>query len=71
MKRVLFALIATLLTVGCNNDEHGEYYPDISTRELHYVSRSGERVEFSDDAFDAAIISNTYNGDKGVIRFAS
>ena len=70
MKRVLFALIAALFVVSCNN-EHGEYYPDISTRELHYISRSGELVEFNDNAFDAAIISNTYKNGKGVIRFAS
>lgn len=72
MKRVLFALIATLFVVGCCNEELGEYYPDISTRELHYISRSGNLVEFSDDAFDAAIISNTYDEySGGVVRFAS
>lgn len=72
MKRVLYALIATLFVVGCCNEELGEYYPDISTRELHYISRSGELVEFNDDAFDAPIISNTYDEySGGVVRFAS
>ncbi len=71
MRRVLFALFASLLFSGCSNEEHGEYYPDISTRELHYISRSGNIVEFSDDSFDAPIISNTYENGKGVVRFAS
>ena len=72
MKRLLYSLIATLLVVGCSNEERGEYYPDISTRELHYISRSGSLVEFNDDAFDAPIISNTYDEySGGVVRFAS
>ena len=71
MKRLLYSLIATLLVVGCSNEERGEYYPDISTRELHYISRSGSLVEFNDDAFDAPIISNTYENGEGVIRFAA
>ena len=71
MKRVLFALIASLFVVGCSNEELGEYYPDISTRELHYISRSGNLVDFSDDAFDAPIISNTYENGVGVVRFAA
>ena len=71
MKKVLFALFAITLLSACSNEEHGEYYPDISTRELHYITRSGERVEFSDDSFDAAIISNTYENGKGVVRFAT
>lgn len=71
MRRVLFALFASLLFSGCSNEELGEYYPDISTRELHYISRSGNIVEFNDDSFDAPIISNTYENGEGVVRFAS
>ncbi len=71
MKRVFWVLFTSLLLVGCSNEEHGEYYPDISTRELHYISRSGNIVEFNDDSFDAPIISNTYENGKGVVRFAS
>lgn len=71
MKRVLWALFILLLGSACSNEELGEYYPDISTRELHYISRSGNIVEFNDDSFDAPIISNTYENGKGVVRFAS
>lgn len=71
MKRVLFALFVSFLCMGCSNEELGEYYPDISTRELHYISRSGNIVEFNDDSFDAPIISNTYENGEGVVRFAS
>lgn len=71
MKRVLFALFVSLLFSACSNEELGEYYPDISTRELHYISRSGDIVEFNDDSFDAPIISNRYENGKGVVRFAS
>lgn len=71
MKRILYVIFATLLISACSNEELGEYYPDISTRELHYISRSGNIVEFNDDSFDAPIISNTYENGKGVVRFAS
>ena len=71
MKRVLLALFAITLLSACSNEELGEYYPDISTQELHYISRSGNIVEFNDDSFDAPILSNTYENGKGVVRFAS
>lgn len=71
MNRILFALFVSLLFSGCSNEELGEYYPDISTQELHYISRSGKIVEFNDDSFDAPIISNTYENGEGVVRFAS
>ena len=71
MRRLLYALVTALLVAGCSNEEYGEYYPDISTRELHYISRSGDVVEFNDDAFDAPIISNTYESGRGVVRFAA
>ena len=71
MTRVFFALFVSLLFAGCSNEEHGEYYPDISTRELHYISRSGNIVEFNDDSFDAPIISNRYEKGVGIVKFAS
>lgn len=71
MKRILYVIFAMLLVSACSNEELGEYYPDISTRELHYISRSGNIVEFNDDSFDAPIISNTYENGKGIVRFAS
>lgn len=71
MKRILYVIFATLLVSACSNEELGEYYPDISTHELHYISRSGNIVEFNDDSFDAPIISNTYQDGEGVVLFAS
>lgn len=71
MKRVIFAVILALVLGGCAKEDLGEYYPDITNRELHYISRSGEKVEFDDDDFDAPIISNIYENGKGVITFAS
>lgn len=72
MKKILFVLFATLFVAGCCNEELGEYYPEINTHELHYISRSGNLVEFNDDAFDAPIISNIYDEySGGVVNFAS
>lgn len=70
MKRVLFAILIVAL-VACGKDDMGEYYPTIGSRELHYISRSGEKVLFDDNDFDAPLISNTYVKDKGIVTFAS
>lgn len=68
---MLLALVAAVVVCGCGKDDMGEYYPTIGNKELHYISRSGEKVPFEDDDFDVPVISNSYDNGRGIVRFAS
>jgi hypothetical protein len=82
MKRILFlaSCCLVLATLGCTGSkdnpatENGEETSDpskISNTEIWYTTTDGQTISPLPSAFNASIVSNTYSGGKGIIKFST
>lgn len=74
MKKLTFLLIVVgIIFTACEkgDNESGMSNVVIPSDELHYTSIDGLPIDFSEEAFDAPMISNTYTPDGCVIKFAT